>query len=453
MRDLSARASSSLQTFYSALPKPFQPHVDNFYETVQQYLPHHWRTKPAPGTTDWLSSLLSSDGLSKIPITVLVPLLILVFFMSSWWSSGRYSPFGLYNPRGPPQVTEDDFSYISGDDDRHRERHDGHPHPHHSHHDNYGPSRHASRADEPDLDPDVLILKHKGTTYPLHFPAFSISESLKVSDIRRAAAKETRCDDPRRVKLLYKGRSLRNDAKTCRDEGLKQNSELICVISSDTPIRHPDDGNESSSSASSTAIANGVEITLRGDNAPADRENRTKRKNHRGGSRRKNRDDQEVRYDEPPRERVREQSTTTANPHLAPPTSAYTNASGTDYRSPSPMHRAHSPSNPPQPQPTKSPPPAAQSQPKTPAETIDAISRTLQTEFLPKVRALLDNPPSDAKTRQYESKKLSEGILTQVLFKLDGVVTDDEAVKARRKECVKEANFWSGELDRLEKKN
>ena len=42
------------------------------------------------------------------------------------------------------------------------------------------------------------------------------------------------------------------------------------------------------------------------------------------------------------------------------------------------------------------------------------------------------------------------GILTQVLFKLDGVQTDDEAVKARRKECVKAANWWSSELDKLQ---
>ena len=65
---------------------------------------------------------------------------------------------------------------------------------------------------------------------------------------------------------------------------------------------------------------------------------------------------------------------------------------------------------------------------------------------------LLEHPPKGEKERNYECTKLNEGILTQVLFKLDGVQTEDEGIKAKRKECVKSANFWIGELDKLQKK-
>ena len=366
--------------------------------------------------------------------------------MSGWWPSGRYSPFGFYSPRDPPKVTDDDFDYIPGnDDDHHRDRHHSHHHEH-SHHEDYGFPRHGSHTNHADLAPDVLNIKHKTNVYALQFPPFSISERLKVGDLRLAAADKLKCDDSKRVKLLYKGRSLRNDAKTCKEEGLKQNSELICVISSETPMRNPqDDDDESTSSASSSTMANGVDMS-RGDGGPSDREPRSKRKNHRGGGKnRRDRENKETRYEAPERPRDRGESYVSRDNLAPPPTHLRT-----DHRSPSPgpsgNRRAPSPS-PARGRGGSQPPPPPK--PSGPAELIDSISRTFETDYLPKVQALLANPPADAKTRQFESKKLSEGILTQVLFKLDGVQTEDEAVKARRKECVKLANRWSAELDKL----
>ena len=109
--------------------------------------------------------------------------------------------------------------------------------------------RHPSRAEPPDLAQDILILKHQGATYPLYFTKFDIADGhLKVGELRRTAAKNLEVDDPRRIKLLYKGKSLLEDRCTCKEEGLKQNSELFCVVSSDPQPR--DDSNEASSSES-----------------------------------------------------------------------------------------------------------------------------------------------------------------------------------------------------------
>ena len=91
----------------------------------------------------------------------------------------------------------------------------------------------ASRADADDPNlPDVLILRHRAETYPLHFRAFSIGEGLlTIGDVRRQAAQATGSTaDTCRVTLLYKRRALRDDAAACRDEGLMQNSELTCIV-------------------------------------------------------------------------------------------------------------------------------------------------------------------------------------------------------------------------------
>ena len=198
----------------------------------------------------------------------------------------------------------------------------------------------------------------------------------------------------------------------------------MCVVSSDPDATNRisrEDGNESSSSASEAAIANGVEAVSR--------EPRNKRKGHRGTGNKKRRDNRE---DDEPRD--------SASNYLSP-----LNGGGGPDRSPS-RDRPTGPA-PPSPTPASA---APVKKPTTPAEILQVVSDDFNANFLPKVRELLANPPKTVKDRDYESKKLSEGILTQVLFKLDGVQTDDEGIKARRKECVKLANYWSGELDKLQ---
>lgn len=151
--------------------------------------------------------------------SVLVAILtFLVILMSSWggrfgsWG-GRFSPFGRNPPPGATQVSDSDYSYITSEDlKRAQERS---PSPVES-----GPPR----------DRDVLLLKAKRVTYPVHFAAHAISRGeLRIGDVRAQAARETD-SDVRRIKLLYNGKNLKDDSRSCRAEGLKEGAEIMCVV-------------------------------------------------------------------------------------------------------------------------------------------------------------------------------------------------------------------------------
>ncbi|KAI4177022.1 MAG: hypothetical protein LQ343_000502 [Gyalolechia ehrenbergii] len=366
--------------------------------------------------------------------------------MSSWgrfWpSGGRYSPFAATSNQPPPTVTEADYHYLGPDDIDPPSQH---------HNDGYGfPPPRISRSDS--NIPDILVLKHRSTTYPLHFPAYAIADGdVTVGEVRRLAARETKTEDHHRIKLLYKGKILRDDTRPCRDEGLKQNSEIMCVISEATSFpssshQHQQQTQQSSSSASEDEmIENGMGTGPRVDvdgSIRDDRPHRSRRKGHRGGRKKK--------------------SSNTATPkdsssHLAAPEMPY--SSNNDNRSRSPHRTTSSPPPNPNLRPTPSPAPPPQSQPQPsnvkpngPRETLDLLATRFHTEFVPKCVAFTSNPPSDAKTRDFEYKKLSETILAQIILKLDAVETEgDEGLRAKRKELVRETQVVLGGLDKVGK--
>ncbi|KAL8831116.1 MAG: hypothetical protein Q9191_001042 [Dirinaria sp. TL-2023a] len=345
--------------------------------------------------------------------------------MSGWgrrfWPSGRYSPFGA-GVGGPPTVTDDDYHYLGPDDIV-----DGPSH----RNDSYGFPRHnTSRADSADpLSPDILVLKHRGTTYPLHFQAFSIAEGrLSVHELRRYAAEATKCDDPRRIKLLYKGRVLKDDSKACKDEGLKQNSELMCVVSEGPTISGSRSEIESDESATEEEgyEDGGPRVDVDG----TIRHEPRKRKGHRGGKKRRGRGGDSGANSPPlPRD----------SGLLAPDAGI----ARTRSRSPSRTR-----------QPSQAPPPPVQPSPAptTAAGQLDQLERLFHTDFVPKCVQYTSHPPSDAKTRDFEYKKLSETILTQIILKLDAVETaGDDALRARRKELVRETQQVLNGLDKVGK--
>lgn len=95
--------------------------------------------------------------------------------------------------------------------------------------------------DDPGNDePDVIFVRHRGSLYKLKFPAFSLAEGLTlVGHVREQAAREFDVEDASRVTLVFQGKTLKVDARTCHEEGLKMRSEVLCVVKR-TPIEEID---------------------------------------------------------------------------------------------------------------------------------------------------------------------------------------------------------------------
>lgn len=76
----------------------------------------------------------------------------------------------------------------------------------------------------------------------------------------------------------------------------------------------------------------------------------------------------------------------------------------------------------------------------------------MRTKFVPVVVAFTSNPPKDPKARQQEYMRLSESILSQIIFKLDEVDTGgDEEARATRRALVKETQGVLNGLDAVGK--
>jgi len=260
------------------------------------------------------------------------------------------------------------------------------------------------------------VLRHRGTTYPLHFPAFAIGEGvLRVGELRKLVAKETGTSDHRRVKLLYKGKALKDDAVACREEGLKQNSELMCVIS-EVPIngRSVED---SSSSANEDEMVRGerggsqvdVDGTLMGGGR--------QRKSNRGGKKGKKTGGK----DDP----------------------GYLNTdSHTGSSHPS---RSNTPLNQNQ---NQSQSQSQQPRPTSPLDKLGELSNLYRTQFEPLCTQFLRSPPADARARDLEYKRLSEIVLTQVIMKTDAIETEgNQELRDRRRALVKETQAMLHSLD------
>ena len=95
--------------------------------------------------------------------------------------------------------------------------------------------------DEPGNDePDIIIVRHKSSLYKLKFPAFSLAEGLTlIGDLRQQAAQEFDVEDASRVTLVFQGKTLKIDSRSCHEEGLKMRSEVLCGVTT-TPIQQID---------------------------------------------------------------------------------------------------------------------------------------------------------------------------------------------------------------------
>ncbi|KAF2212430.1 hypothetical protein CERZMDRAFT_106177 [Cercospora zeae-maydis SCOH1-5] len=308
-----------------------------------------------------------------------------LFLIMSWaqrfgGTLGRFSPFTRSPPQGPTKVSDADFSYITADDLRK--------------HQAESVAQQQTEADlGPPRDTDVLILRNKKKEHPVHFPAYSIAKGeLTVGKVRDQVAKVMQ-SDARRIKLLYKGKNLKDDSRACNQEGLKDGAELLFTVAEG--ISSPSDSEDSDGD-------------LAGINGSGAADGEGKRKRNRGKkTKRRNKRDQSG-------------TSTPQEPPLGVPNGQQNS------RAPSPR-----------------PPPS----PATPLDKLHGLHLKLQ-EFVPACEEFLVSPPSDPAKKDFEHKRLTETILTQVLLKTDGVETEgDEEARARRKALVKETQSWLNKLD------
>ncbi|KAK8153633.1 hypothetical protein IWX90DRAFT_392786 [Phyllosticta citrichinensis] len=394
----------------------------------------------------------SQDPASFVAVlvaTLLAGLLVGVFsFRRMSWSnrfgswSGRFSPFGRGDSSNK-EVSDADFSYITNEDLAASQN-------------NHAALSGAPGRDNANGDTDVVVFKHKRVSYPVHFPRGSIDDdSLSIRGMREAAARKMGVDDPRRIKLFYKGRQLEDD-RAAVFYGLRSDleSEVMCVV-----------GEKPSSSRNSNMHAKATTTEARSSNSYSDDEassddyrsstpagdeqaqnKRSKKRNRRGGRKHKGaRATSEV---------PQPTTTTPTNPRAGTymggaASSEFLGVPASTALPPRPTSsssgRRPSPSSS-----TANKPTAVAN--ASPMDKLETLSHKYHGELLPGCQEFLARPPADAAKRDFEHKRLTETILAQVLLKLDAVDTSgDEGARARRKELVRECNAMLNRLDAVVK--
>ncbi|KAI8624761.1 BAG domain-containing protein [Xylariaceae sp. FL1651] len=379
-------SSGAFQNITSLLPPALQTyvvttlaHLSDAFEGPNGYL----ASKGASPTAVY-STLVGAAAIA-------LPLL-----MSRYgWTSTRdgLSPFASQaNSQDSLHVTDEDFSYITSEDLEHSLQ---------------APDRaydpHGRRAPyNTTVDDDILLIKNKSVTYPVHFPAFSIGDGrLTVRDVRDRAALVMGLSNHRasRIKMFYKGRSLKELDIPIRDYGVKNNSELLVEV----PEGRLSDDDESSSTAEEVIVTD-----ARDDQRPP-----KKRKNKNGKKKPK----------------ARGARDTASN--LDVPTQG-----DGDSRRNSPDPSRH---------PSRVPSPAV---PSGAIEKLEAIRSHFDAELLPLCKQFARHPPKDAKKLADEHRKISETVMQHVLLKLDEIDTGgDPDIRARRKDLVNYVQDVLKEID------
>lgn len=400
------------------LPPSLQPYVDNTFELVS-------------GTSAYLRS---ATGLSSTTIYTTAAAIIVLSALPAvlgkggqkrsgrsagkavgmsnrfgWSTRGALSPFSSnlgIGVGGVPAVTDDDFSYITSED---LENH-GLDIPRQPHHnvDDASSSHYGRSAPQVPEDDDILLIKNKGVTYPEHFPAYSIGDGqVLVRDLQERVQMVMKLSErhARRVRLLYKGRQLKELDKPVRDYGVKNNSEVLVVLG--------DVGAGGSSEESSEEVV----VVDRDDDASRKKTNKKKRRGKK-------------------RDAPRSPPDSSSNTGLEVPFgNDRRRASGSRAESPSVLSGVSTAS-------------AATSVPGGPMEKLNSIGVHFTTNLLPLCHKFTANPPSDPKKREDEHRRITETVMQQVILKLDEVDTQgEEDARARRKELVRHVQNVLKEMD------
>lgn len=348
------------------------------FQNLTQYLPPGLATYvnatigQLSGALAGSNEYLAAQGISPTVIysTLACAAVAVPIGMSRYGFSGAregLSPFALQDS-GAPRVTEEDFSYITSEDLEHSLQEPGAA---------YDPKRQPPASAK--AEDDVLLIKNKGITYPVHFPAYSIGDGkLYVRDVRQRVGlvMEVPPKNVRRIKMLYKGRQLKDEEVPIRAYNVKNNSEIL-VVMPDVISDDESDGSEE------VVVAD-----------PRDGQSKSKSKNKR--KKKKNRGTLDDSLDG--------------------------KSDNQESRQPSRM-------------------PSPPQVPNAPLEKLAAIRSHFNSKLLPLCVEFSASPPKDKKKCEEEHLKLSETIMSQVLLKLDEVdAGGDPDIRAKRKELVKQVH-------------
>lgn len=367
---------------------------DNLPEFLQSLRPRldPWLTYSVTHLRSVAQALPFDIDEQKIALLAALLVCILTVLAMSW--SNPLS--GLWGRRPAPQTEDtynhnhrEDFSYITPD-------YIVDPPSNNPRHSN--PVVHQTRYDEnvDENEPDIIALRHRGTIYPLRFRAYAIDdEVLTVGALREEAGRQTGATHPSQVRLLYKGNLLKDDHRSCKAEGLKQHSEVLCVVSevgANTPSDVSDSGDPRRPGSSSSRMeVDEDELAPEQPKKSKNKKKRTKKK---------------TAPQEPPRPPPTSSSTTPLPPNLKLLSTAQ--------------------------------------------EQVDALTGYLQRVLIPMCNDYLVDPPAEAKKRDFEYRKLSETILAQIMLKADGIEPDGNVdVRNARKALIKEAQATLNRLDEV----
>ncbi|KAL4811487.1 hypothetical protein BDV18DRAFT_129460 [Aspergillus unguis] len=359
-----------------------------------------------PSPPHWVSAYYdpNKEPAAVAAVFTLVACAIALVVMS--WRNFWRRPSPSYHPTSTNPNERPSYTYLTPDDIVEPPVH------------SYDGGAHTQRAED-DSEPDKLLLNHRRVTYELHFPPYSINDgTLSVGQLRQSAAEVTHTANPARIKLLYKGKLLDDDSLPCRSEGLKQQSEILCVVSEVQSSSDPSDTERTSEEPRRPHSHSIPEIVPKSDSAK-----KNKRKKNKKGKKKKTTAAPESDDDD-------ESSPAPQQPHRPTP-SAAPGASGSRYALP--------------------PPAPSLSTFPTPIEQVRGLSTYLREVLVPLCNRYITETPSDKKERDFEHKKLGETILAQVILNADSIEVINEETRNARRALIKEAQAALNSVDAVQR--
>ncbi|EPE08608.1 bag domain-containing protein [Ophiostoma piceae UAMH 11346] len=351
------------------------------------------------------------------------------------WSNGQHvlSPLSsTLGQGGVPEITDDDYDYITSDDLRRNAN---------NHYGQRSPSSVAGGSDfrtastsgyDNDNDDeitgipreDVLLLRRGSTVEKEYFPAYSIGDGkLNVRDVRERVEMIYKLeeDEMLEVRLRYKGKLLDDDLQPICRYGVKNNSELTISLPGDEP-----DIAYAQQRAPKSPVSSSY-------NTKPSKTSRPRSPKASGGP-----SASTGNLDVPSRGRGDRQGGSASRAHSAASgasgVSGVSGASGASGASAAIANIA------------KMAPPKAV--PGSPMDKLNNIAQHYADKLQPLCDEFLAHPPSDSKRRSDEYRKISETTFQHVLLKLDEVDTGgDDAVRARRKALVNEVQETLRQMD------